>query len=155
MLGMDGTADDDAAAGVPAPLDELERSAVAEAMNQMMAAAAFATSALLGTEVEIAPPRVRVLVDDGSGPQPTGTNIRRELQRLVGDAAPGDLLFFHYSGHGARLPAETGQDDDTGYDECIVPCDMNLITGELYSCVLCLLLPLIVGRNNGEMGIEW
>ena len=80
---------------------------------------------------------IRVLVDDGSGPQPTGANIRRELQRLVGDAAPGDLLFFHYSGHGARLPAETGQDDDTGYDECIVPCDMNLITGQL-SLLVCL-----------------
>ena len=25
---------------------------------------------------------------------------------------------------------ETGEDDDTGYDECIVPCDMNLITGQ-------------------------
>ncbi|KAI4967319.1 hypothetical protein ZWY2020_028681 [Hordeum vulgare] len=39
-------------------------------------------------------------------------------------------LFFHYSGHGTRLPAETGQDDDTGYDECIVPSDMNLITDQ-------------------------
>ncbi|CAL4894226.1 unnamed protein product [Urochloa decumbens] len=75
-------------------------------------------------------PGIRVLVDDGSGPQPTGANIRRELARLVGDARPGDLLFFHYSGHGTRLPAETGQDDDTGYDECIVPCDMNLITDQ-------------------------
>ncbi|CAN6346327.1 unnamed protein product [Urochloa humidicola] len=74
---------------------------------------------------------IRVLVDDGSGgPQPTGANIRRELARLVGDARPGDMLFFHYSGHGTRLPAETGQDDDTGYDECIVPCDMNLITDQ-------------------------
>ncbi|CAL4901456.1 unnamed protein product [Urochloa decumbens] len=73
---------------------------------------------------------IRVLVDDGSDPQPTGANIRRELARLVGDARPGDLLFFHYSGHGTRLPAETGQDDDTGYDECIVPCDMNLITDQ-------------------------
>ncbi|XP_066366903.1 metacaspase-5-like [Miscanthus floridulus] len=73
---------------------------------------------------------IRVLIDDGSAPQPTGANIRRELARLVGDARPGDLLFFHYSGHGTRLPAETGQDDDTGYDECIVPCDMNLITDQ-------------------------
>ncbi|KAL6839317.1 hypothetical protein ACP4OV_030989 [Aristida adscensionis] len=76
---------------------------------------------------------VRVLVDAcGASPRamPTGANIRRELARLVGDARPGDLLFFHYSGHGTRLPAETGQDDDTGYDECIVPCDMNLITDQ-------------------------
>jgi hypothetical protein len=74
---------------------------------------------------------IRVLVDaDPSEPQPTGTNIRRELAGLVDDACPEDFLFFHYSGHGTRLPAETGQNDDTGYDECIVPCDMNLITGE-------------------------
>ncbi len=41
------------------PLDELERSAVAEAMNQMMAAAAGATSTVLGQEVEISTPEVR------------------------------------------------------------------------------------------------
>ena len=75
---------------------------------------------------------IRVLSDkDRSGPQPTGANIRRALARLVADARPGDFLFFHYSGHGTRLPAETGQHDDTGYDECIVPCDMNLITGAI------------------------
>ena len=65
---------------------------------------------------------ITVLLDRGSsGPQP----------KLVGDARRGDFLFFHYSGHGTRLPAETGQDDDTGYDECIVPSDMNLITGAI------------------------
>jgi flagellar motor switch protein FliN/FliY len=42
-------------------LTELELSAVGEAMNQMMAAAANATSAVLGTEVEIAPPDTRIL----------------------------------------------------------------------------------------------
>jgi flagellar motor switch protein FliN len=42
-------------------LTELELSAVGEAMNQMMAAAANATGAVLGTEVEIAPPDTRVL----------------------------------------------------------------------------------------------
>ena len=41
------------------PLDEMERSAVAEAMNQMMAAAAGATSNVLGEEVEISTPEVR------------------------------------------------------------------------------------------------
>lgn len=42
-------------------LDELELSAVGEAMNQMMAAAAGATSAVLGQEVEISAPTVRLL----------------------------------------------------------------------------------------------
>jgi hypothetical protein len=86
---------------------------------------------------------IRVLSDKGrSGPQPTGANIRRAFARLVGDARPGDFLFFHYSGHGTRLPAETGQNDDTGYDECIVPSDMNLITGAIGGSISFLLLPL-------------
>jgi flagellar motor switch protein FliN len=48
----------DAEAGA-AELSELELSAVAEAMNQMMASAAGATSAVLGTEVEIGVPETR------------------------------------------------------------------------------------------------
>jgi flagellar motor switch protein FliN len=50
-------AEPDSAAG--AELSELELSAVAEAMNQMMASAAGATSAVLGTEVEIGVPETR------------------------------------------------------------------------------------------------
>jgi flagellar motor switch protein FliN len=42
-------------------LDELEMSAVGEAMNQMMSAAAMATTDVLGEEVEIAPPDVRIV----------------------------------------------------------------------------------------------
>ena len=73
---------------------------------------------------------ITILIDtDRQHRQPTGANIKRSLHNLVSEARPGDVLFFHYSGHGVRLPAETGEDDDTGYDECIVPCDMNLITG--------------------------
>nr|XP_016509900.1 PREDICTED: metacaspase-4-like [Nicotiana tabacum] len=74
---------------------------------------------------------ITVLIDtDDSYTQPTGRNIRKALSDLVGSAEEGDSLFVHYSGHGTRLPAETGEEDDTGYDECIVPCDMNLITDD-------------------------
>ncbi|XP_065852638.1 metacaspase-4-like [Euphorbia lathyris] len=74
---------------------------------------------------------INVLIDtDDSYTQPTGKNIRRALSKLLRSAEPGDFLFVHYSGHGTRLPAETGEDDDTGYDECVVPCDMNLITDD-------------------------
>ncbi|MET0685978.1 MAG: FliM/FliN family flagellar motor switch protein [Solirubrobacteraceae bacterium] len=45
--------------GGAAELDELELSAVAEAMNQMMASAAGAVSAVLGTEVEIGVPETQ------------------------------------------------------------------------------------------------
>ncbi|KAM1917168.1 hypothetical protein ACFX13_036803 [Malus domestica] len=74
---------------------------------------------------------IQVLIDtDDSYTQPTGKNIRRAITNLIRSADSGDVLFVHYSGHGTRLPAETGDDDDTGYDECIVPTDMNLITDD-------------------------
>ncbi|XP_047317572.1 metacaspase-4-like [Impatiens glandulifera] len=74
---------------------------------------------------------ITVLIDTNSSyTQPTGRNIRKALDDLIRSVKPGDFLFFHYSGHGTRLPAETGEKDDTGYDECIVPCDMNLITDD-------------------------
>jgi flagellar motor switch protein FliN/FliY len=47
-----------------AELTEIELSAVGEAMNQMMSAAALATSGVLGQEVEIAPPRIRVVTTE-------------------------------------------------------------------------------------------
>ncbi|KAL2327083.1 hypothetical protein Fmac_020510 [Flemingia macrophylla] len=74
---------------------------------------------------------ITVLIDtDESYTEPTGKNIRSALTGLIGSAREGDVLFEHYSGHGTRLPAETGEEDDTGYDECIVPSDMNLITDD-------------------------
>lgn len=74
---------------------------------------------------------ITVLIDtDDSYTQPTGKNIREAILNLIRSSESGDVLFLHYSGHGTRLPAETGEDDDTGYDECIVPCDMNLITDD-------------------------
>jgi flagellar motor switch protein FliN/FliY len=48
-------------------LSELELSAVGEAMNQMMSAAAVATSEVLGEEVEIAPPHVRIISSVAEG----------------------------------------------------------------------------------------
>ncbi|KAK7342918.1 hypothetical protein VNO80_25876 [Phaseolus coccineus] len=74
---------------------------------------------------------ITVMIDtDKSYREPTGKNIRSALTSLIRSAEAGDVLFVHYSGHGTRLPAETGEDDDTGYDECIVPSDMNLITDD-------------------------
>jgi flagellar motor switch protein FliN/FliY len=55
MMGMEEPEDPDAP-----ELSELEESAVSEAMNQMMASAAGATSAVLGTELEIGTPETRM-----------------------------------------------------------------------------------------------
>src|SRR4051794_26112384 len=55
MMGMEDPEDPDAP-----ELSELELSAVSEAMNQMMASAAGATTAVLGTEVEIGTPETQI-----------------------------------------------------------------------------------------------
>ncbi|KAK6513162.1 hypothetical protein TWF506_009327 [Arthrobotrys conoides] len=43
---------------------------------------------------------------------PTHPNIIRELERIYEDSRPGDLVYFHYSGHGIRRDA-----DEIGSDE--------------------------------------
>lgn len=59
---MGGDPNDDEPGG---ELSELDFSAVGEAMNQMMAAAAMTTSEVLGDEVEITPPNVRLVSSSG------------------------------------------------------------------------------------------
>jgi flagellar motor switch protein FliN/FliY len=59
-MGVESTA----TAAEGAELSEIELSAVGEAMNQMMSAAALATSGVLGQEVEIAPPQIRVVTTE-------------------------------------------------------------------------------------------
>lgn len=82
-----------------------------------------------------APRDITFLTDDdggrGSSPSavlPTGANIKRALAEMVSRAAPGDVLFFHYSGHGTLVPHRRGHGHDGRPDEAIVPCDFNLIT---------------------------
>ncbi|KAK9671300.1 hypothetical protein RND81_12G020300 [Saponaria officinalis] len=54
---------------------------------------------------------------------PTGANIRSALKLMFRSAQTGDHLFFHFSGHGTRIPRLDGD----GEDEAIVPCDFNLL----------------------------
>lgn len=78
---------------------------------------------------------------DQSFPQPTGANIRNALQKLVASTDPGDVLVLHFSGHGTQVPAESGHAADDKEEECIVPTDMNLLTGQqnLLSSQYCML----------------
>ena len=75
-----------------------------------------------------APGDIAVLTDDdrSAAVLPTGANIKRALADMVARAAPGDVLFFHYSGHGTLVPHRRGH--GARQDEAIVPCDFNLIT---------------------------
>lgn len=66
-----------------------------------------------------------MLVDEqgkGGIDTPTKANIQKGLQWLVQGASPGDVLFFHFSGHGSQERDHTGHEQD-GFNETIVPSD--------------------------------
>jgi len=75
------------------------------------------------------PTSMCVLVDDyrsGVHPNdsPTKNNIQKALNWLVHNVCSGDVLFFHFSGHGAQVPDKTGIESD-GFNETILPVDYN------------------------------
>jgi flagellar motor switch protein FliN/FliY len=85
MMGMDEPGE----AEVPGELSELELSAVSEAMNQMMASAAGATSSVLGTEVEIGTPDSRTFTagDEIAGAFPATPHAVRTAMSICGEPA--------------------------------------------------------------------
>lgn len=79
------------------------------------------------------PDNIHLLTDEPDSPiKPTGAKIKEALNRMVDEAEPGDVLYFHYSGHGTRIPSNR-RAHPYHQDEAIVPCDYNLITGEFYA----------------------
>ncbi|XP_020580406.1 metacaspase-9 [Phalaenopsis equestris] len=71
-----------------------------------------------------------ILTDEvGAEVLPTGANIRQALRRMIDQAESGDILLFHYSGHGTLIPPAKQQHGRPRHrDEAIVPSDFNLIT---------------------------
>jgi len=67
---------------------------------------------------------IRLLTDDqdDSSKIPTRQNIVDSIEWLVEGSEKGDVLFFHYSGHGSQVPDPTGQEAD-GKNECLCPAD--------------------------------
>lgn len=65
---------------------------------------------------------VRVLQEQ----QATTDNIKEGLKWLVSGCRPGDVLFFHYSGHGSQVADTSDPDVEPDYvDEIICPIDIN------------------------------
>jgi len=67
---------------------------------------------------------IRTLTDDDPGTMPTRANIAAALQWLVEDVRPGDVLFFHFSGHGAQQEDPNGYEED-GMNETVCPVDFQ------------------------------
>lgn len=56
--------------------------------------------------------------------QATTANIQRGLEDLVADTASGDVLYFHFSGHGSNVPDTNGDEADER-DEIFCPHDLD------------------------------
>jgi len=63
---------------------------------------------------------VRMLLDNDA----TTANMIAELEKLVADTVPGDVVYFHYSGHGSQM-YDTHGDEADGLDEIICPVDLD------------------------------
>nr|GME05886.1 metacaspase-9 [Ipomoea batatas] len=67
------------------------------------------------------PDCIEVLTDEeGSPVLPTAANIKSTLLRMVARSEPGDVLFFHFSGHGILIESLN--------EEAILGHDLNVIT---------------------------
>lgn len=79
---------------------------------------------LLMNHFEFEPKTIRMLTDESA----TTANIMERLHWLVEGAQPGDVLFFHYSGHGSQFVDIDYEDNDKepdGLDEILCPIDLN------------------------------
>ena len=73
---------------------------------------------LLVDRFGFAPPQVTVLTDEAA----TRDAILAALDQLVADTAPGDVVVFHYAGHGSQMTDREG-DEASGMDNTLVPVD--------------------------------
>jgi flagellar motor switch protein FliN/FliY len=108
MMGMDEPEEPDAP-----ELSELELSAVSEAMNQMMASAAAATSVVLGTEVEISTPETKTFTsaDEMAEAYPSTPHAVRTQMQICGE--PARLIQLVPSAFVVRMSSAL---DDMGAD---------------------------------------
>jgi Caspase domain len=72
---------------------------------------------MLETLFGFPPENIDVLVNQ----QATEKGIRDALEKLLADCGEGDIVVFHYSGHGSQMAARG--DKPRGYDESIMPFD--------------------------------
>lgn len=83
--------------------------------------------------------------------QATRVNILAALEKLVAETQPGDLLYFHYSGHGAQIP-DTNGDEKDGKDEILCPVDARAAGGTISNIIVDDELNSILGKLKPGAG---
>ncbi|MBC7851456.1 MAG: caspase family protein [Chitinophagaceae bacterium] len=63
----------------------------------------------------------------------TRAGIVAAIDRLTAGAKPGDIIVFHFSGHGQQIFDDGRKDESDGYDEALVPYDANMRYGNGYT----------------------
>ncbi|KAL3684367.1 hypothetical protein R1sor_002389 [Riccia sorocarpa] len=79
---------------------------------------------------------------DHNSIRPTAKNITKQLGDAIKASKAGDVLYFHFSGHGGQIPAESGEEND-GEDEAIYPTDLNPMTDDSFRVLLSNLDPRV------------
>ena len=72
-------------------------------------------------EIGFEPNEIRVVHNERA----TAAGIRERFEWLLDDVTPGDIRFFHYSGHGAQIAGYGLNNEVDRLDECLVPHDFN------------------------------
>lgn len=80
------------------------------------------------TQAPFAAENVTVLADgiDGAKGSPTRAAILDSLKTLANEAAPGDFIYMHFSGHGSQQPELVKGSETDGLDEIFLPADTEL-----------------------------
>ena len=75
------------------------------------------------------------ILTDNTSVKPTKQNILDAFIKLLSNSQAGDFIYLAYSGHGSYKKDMTG-DETTGYDQMILPLDLNyIIDDELKSII--------------------
>ena len=63
----------------------------------------------------------------------TKEGIINSIDRLIAKAQAGDIIVFHFSGHGQQVFDDANKDEADGYDEALVPYNANMRYGGGYT----------------------
>lgn len=74
------------------------------------------------------PDNIRTIVDESV----TRNNLMNRFDWLIDEACEGDLLLFHFSGHGSQVQDRDGDELDDGMDEILCLHDMDFRNPDSY-----------------------
>jgi hypothetical protein len=75
------------------------------------------------------------ILTDNTSIKPTRDNIISNFTNLLSNAKSGDVIFFFYSGHGSYIK-DKNNNEVTGNDQVIVPCDFNCILDDEFKNII-------------------